>query len=801
MEEGAESGQEGQTGPSDIALPPDTVDLGPDPGDRRQVALTAAPFAAVVVVGLWLTRAFWWPGSYVVGFDTYAYSGPNLEVTERALRAGRLPIINDMIFAGVPHLGNPSAVSLYPPQLLTLPFDTNRSMGLLVAAHVLLLGIGMVVLARRLGVGRLGATAGAVAAMAAGATLTKTVQFEQILVVGWIPMLLASIHAALTGLRPGRGVAALAATTGAVLLAGHPQLVYQTVLLALAATAGFAWDDGRVRRLGHVAAGAALGACLALPQLVAVLAATADSAITAGRDIDDLLAPALSLDPRATVRAVLGTVQDRDQVAFAGGFESIGFIGVAVTLLAVVGLVQTLSDRRSRSWAVALAATALISLVWAWGPRTAVFRIAFEFLPGFDLARASARWIIVVAVIAALFAGAGVDALWGAVRRRHAAGAAGAALAVVALVGLDVADIADRRSALIWVLTAAFVLTLVGVGLARPHDRAFPVVAIIAVAAAELALMSLHSLPQSLATDIPFTGHRTATTDFLADAGSGFVVALTDDGAPVPYAVPAMRPNANVLAGVASIDGYDGGVQITGRWADALRRFQADPPTDLPLRNSLSLPVEPDALARLGVRWVLIDRDRAPEVFIPGWDGPVATDADFQVWENPSWLGDATVWPAAIASEDPAALLREQPATAAGAAIVSGAGSTVTCTRIAPACEPSGVPVVRPRPERIELTVELDDPAVVSISQQALPGWNVEVDGEPAALVVVDGLFAGVRLPEGRHDVAFEYRSPFLGSTLVIAALALIATVVLAVSGAMPDPKRRRAQEAGTRDR
>ena len=28
-----------------------------------------------------------------------------------------------------------------------------------------------------------------------------------------------------------------------------------------------------------------------------------------------------------------------------------------------------------------------------------------------------------------------------------------------------------------------------------------------------------------------------------------------------------MRPNANVLAGVASIDGYDGGVQITERWA------------------------------------------------------------------------------------------------------------------------------------------------------------------------------------------------------------------------------------------
>ena len=156
MEEGAEGGEEGQAGA----------------GHPRLTA--AAPFAVVTLVDLWLTRSFWFPGSYVVGFDTYAYSGPNLEVTERALRNWRLPVLNDLIFGGVPHLGNPSALALYPAQLLTMPFGTNRSMGLLVAAHVVLLGVGMVVLARRVGVGRVGATAGAVVGMAAGSTLTKS---------------------------------------------------------------------------------------------------------------------------------------------------------------------------------------------------------------------------------------------------------------------------------------------------------------------------------------------------------------------------------------------------------------------------------------------------------------------------------------------------------------------------------------------------------------------------------------------------------------------------------------------------
>ena len=140
-----------------------------DPSTRVRLT-TLAPYGIIAVVGLWLSRSFWVPGRYVVGFDTYAYSGPNLEVTERALRQWHLPILNDLIFGGVPHLGNPSAAALYPPQLLTLVMNTNRAMGLIVAAHVVLLGVGMLVLARRLGLSPIGATAAGVIAMAAGST-------------------------------------------------------------------------------------------------------------------------------------------------------------------------------------------------------------------------------------------------------------------------------------------------------------------------------------------------------------------------------------------------------------------------------------------------------------------------------------------------------------------------------------------------------------------------------------------------------------------------------------------------------
>jgi hypothetical protein len=280
----------------------------------------------------------------------------------------------------------------------------------------------------------------------------------------------------------------------------------------------------------------------------------------------------------------------------------------------------------------------------------------------------------------------------------------------------------------------------------------------------------------------------------------GFVVALTDDGQTVEYEVPGMRPNANILAGVPSIDGYDGGVQITERWADALRRFQPDPPIELPLRNSLTLPIEPEPLARLGVRYILLDNKRPPDVFIPGWEGPLASDDNWTVWENPAWLGDAVAWSAAIASDDPAELLRETPRVAALAAIVESPDDAFDCTGGADECKPFGLTTDRPRPERIDLTVDADRQTIVSVAQQALPGWNVEVDGRSAEVVVVDGLFLGVRVPEGRHDIRFTYSSPWLRTSLAISFLAIAATIALVVADTVSN-RRRISQAAGGDDR
>lgn len=792
MEAGAEGSEEGQAGAPRARL----KSLGLDQSSRARLN-TAAPFLIVAAVGLWLTRSFWFPGRYAVGFDTYAYSGPNVVVTEQALRAWRLPILNDLIFGGVPHLGNPQTGALYPAQLANLLMGTNRAMGVIVTLHVLLLGVGMLLLARRLGLSTLGSTAAAVVAMAAGSTLTKTVQFEQILVLAWVPLLLFAIHATITSPRPWRAMAGLGATTAAILLAGHPQLVYQAAILAGAAVIGFAIGDGRWRRLGHVALGATLGVLIALPQLLAALYATADSAITGGRDLDALRSPALSLPPEFLARAVLGTVQDRDPAAFASGFESIVFVGVMVALLVVIGAVPLLASRRSRPWAISLGVAGLLAFAWATGPRSLLFRIAFDLVPGFDLARASSRWLVIAVLVAALFAGAGVDAVWRGARRVHLAAATIAAATVTGLLAFGLLATADRRSATIWAVTAIVALTLVAANTFAPRATRAAAVALVAFAGVELAAMSLGSLPQQLRTDVAFTSHRLATTDFLADADGGLTLALTDDGRSVAYQVPGLRPNANALNGIASIDGYDGGVQITERWADALRRFRPDPLVELPLRNSLTLPIEPEALARLGVRYILLDLARPAADFIPGWVGPVAADTSFEVWENPAWLGDAVAWSSAIVSDDPALTLRTEGSSVGASALVADRSHALTCVAD---CDPVGVEVRHLRPERIELSVDLDRPALVSVARQALSGWTVSVDGESAELVEVDGIFLGVAVPAGQHEVVFRYESPWLAVTLVVSLLAIVAALALTVGDAV-HARRRNPQVGGDENR
>jgi uncharacterized membrane protein YfhO len=76
------------------------------------------------------------------------------------------------------------------------------------------------------------------------------------------------------------------------------------------------------------------------------------------------------------------------------------------------------------------------------------------------------------------------------------------------------------------------------------------------------------------------------------------------------------------------------------------------------------------------------------------------------------------------------------------------------------------------------------------LRQTAARGWSVTVDGRAATPLVIDGVYRGVRVPKGRHEIVWTYLP---GSLLTGAAMTLVA---LSSMGVLVFVKRSHASRA-----
>jgi uncharacterized membrane protein YfhO len=74
------------------------------------------------------------------------------------------------------------------------------------------------------------------------------------------------------------------------------------------------------------------------------------------------------------------------------------------------------------------------------------------------------------------------------------------------------------------------------------------------------------------------------------------------------------------------------------------------------------------------------------------------------------------------------------------------------------------------------VTIDAPHDGILVLRQQNAAGWRVTIDGAPAESLVIDGVFRGVRLVKGRHEVVWTYRpkSLFIGAVMTLITLAAL---------------------------
>lgn len=705
-----------------------------------------------------------------VGFDDVIYSTPAQQVTLDAWRHGRMSLWSTTTFGGTPQLGNMQLGGLYPLHWLAAPFPDLLGTDIELVAHVLLIGFGFYILGRRLHLSRPAPLVMAVSAMWVGATMMRAPLLVHLPPLAWAPWAAICTHAVITSAQPRRATALLAVVVWLIVVSGHPQSILMSATLLVAWAAGLLIEHHQWRRAGHLATAGALALIAAAPALFGALRGIS-AAASSTRDASALL-PSLYVMPlRGFPRLLLGQPMS-DVTLLLGQSERITYAGATVVALSIVGAVAAI---RARRWSyVALLTVGIFAASLSLGLRSPTMRFARAFLPGFDQPRVSARWNWVLVMALIVLAGVGVDRL-----SRHRARpeglaviAAAAGFALVTPLGIEHGGTPNN---LLWVSIVALVVLIAFVSASRTR----------VAAAALLTILAVVELAVPISWFIKVHDHVSTSTNEFVGPGElwlaqqpGLTLALTNEGFEPFYLVQGMRPNANTIVGVRSIDGYDGGTAISRRWHAGL--LQVIPTiSDLTFRAQLQYPIEQDAMARLGVHYVMWDPTRGPvSEALPGWRmQPVG--GRFEIYENTLWKGDAIVWYATelvSSPEDAGDRLRLDTGALDQVGLVEDASAVLSCSG---ECTADGFVTRSEYSGRREVNVVAAHPAIVAIHEQYDEGWTVYVDGHEEAVIPVDGIWSGVAVTAGSHHIELRYEPGWLWPSLWTMLIGWVAIVGL----------------------
>ena len=373
------------------------------------------------------------PGSY--DFQNYAFA--NLAHLYQALAEGRLPLWDPYRFVGVPFLANPQAGVFYPVNLALAWLEPVYALTAGVIVHTWIAGMGMIAFARSgLRCGWVGSLVAGLAFAFGGYMAARVGLPNQLAVLAWLPWILL-VGDRLVERPRLLGTAILALLLALQYLGGHFQAQYIALTLCglyLAArmfrisfVSGAEAIPRLARSFGGLVLAAGLGIGLSAAQILPTLALREHSLRQEALPIWHQNAFAL---PKSAIgQALLPSFAERGLSE-----EYLGYVGLLALWLAGLALL----DRTRRFEAIVLLGLAVLGGWIALGLATPLFGLLSDHLPGFDLFRVPARWLLLTSFGLAALAAIGTDYATNLAQTRWYP-AAGRALATTGAVGAGAA--------------------------------------------------------------------------------------------------------------------------------------------------------------------------------------------------------------------------------------------------------------------------------------------------------------------------------------------------------------------------
>lgn len=738
-------------------------------GLEGQPYAQAAAFFLVCAMAL----AFpWLSGRVTIPWDAKAHFYPQFAFLAHALHSGQSPFWTPNVFAGMPQIADPQSLIFSPFFLLAAALVPEPSFALadsLVFAMLAMGGLALIAYFRDRGWSAAGGLLAALAFAFGGSAAWRLQHVGQIMSLAWLPVTLWLLARALDRRSALYGAAAGAAA--ALLVLGRDQVAFLSVLMLSAyALYRIATDDlPKLSAVAPLASGALVGvAIIAVP-----LAFTLELAANSNRpeiDLDGALKG--SLPPGSFLTLISANLFGTDgplkdfwgpPVGERDLFLARNMTDLYMGELTLVALIAAMGRRFFANKEIRFfAAAALLFALYAVGRYTPAFALFYQ-LPGVDLWRRPADATFLIGATLAILAGYGFTLIErGDVTPRPLwiVGAIAGLFLTAALVAGAKGHLAQSSWPL--AISAMFAALAVGLVLATRDRRLRGPYLLAAVAALMSADLAIGNEPNE-STALP-----PEQFDALRIGGKDPVIAylkakLKETAAPDRRdrvelaAIDFHWPNASLVHGLDHDLGYN---------PIRLRLFEdatgAGDHLALPEQREFSklYPSYHSVLSdMLGLRFIAtgVPIEEIDENYKPGDFVERTRIGKIRIYENPNAMPRVMLVTCAI-HVDFAAMMKsgEWPEADYRETVLLETPPICHTRKDAP---PAIAKIVSYENDRV--VAEVSAPpggGWLVLNDVWHPWWFARVDGEEAPILRANVLFRAVAVPEGRHEVRFDFR-------------------------------------------